>query len=71
MEIINNMGEKNDDNEWLIEQTEKWCKDRAIYNAFIQGMSIIDGDEKNLSEGAIPDIMQKSLAVSFDTQILP
>ena len=43
--------------DWLIDSTEKWCKDRAVYLAIMESISIINGEEKGKSEGAIPDIL--------------
>ena len=47
--------------EWLLERTEKFCKDKAVYNAILQSISIIDGKEKKLSKEGIPDILQQAL----------
>ena len=57
------------DKDWLVNTTEKWCKDRAIYNALLQSIKIADGADKNLSRDAIPSILQEALAVSFDEYI--
>jgi len=57
------------DNEWLVNTTEKWCKDRAIYNALLQSIKIADGGDPKLSRDAIPTILQTALAVSFDEYI--
>lgn len=56
-------------NEWLIDQTEKWCRDRAIYLAIMNSIEIIDGKNKKLSENAIPEILKEALSISFDTNI--
>lgn len=55
--------------QWLVENTEKWCKDRALFLAIVEASKIIDGSVKDKSTGAIPDILQKALAVSFDTSV--
>ncbi len=70
VEIIPNVfsPEKIDDN-WLMDTTEKWCQDRAVYNAIMESISIIDGKHQNLTKNALPDILTKALAVSFDTNI--
>ena len=57
------------DDEWLYNKTEKWCQDRALFNAVMESISIIDGKHKNLTKNALPDILQKALAVTFDTNI--
>ena len=70
MEILPNIFEKKTENlEWLIDATEKWCQDRAVYNAVMESITIIDGKHKTLSKGSIPDVLTKALAVTFDTNI--
>lgn len=57
------------DSEWLFETTEKWCQDRAIYNAIMESISIIDGKHTTLTKNALPELLTKALAVSFDPNI--
>ncbi len=57
------------DKDWVITATEKWCKDRAIYNALLQSIKIADGGDQKLSRDSIPSILQEALAVSFDEYI--
>ena len=57
------------DYDWLLDSTEKWCQDRAIYNALMQSIKIADGGDKKLDKGSIPSILQDALAVSFDEHI--
>ena len=57
------------DNKWLIENTEKWCKDRALFLGIMKSIGIIDGKDKELDNGAIPDILTKALQVSFDRNV--
>jgi replicative DNA helicase len=57
------------DYNWLLDSTEKWCQDRAIYLALMQSIKIADGGDKKLSKDAIPSILQTALAVSFDEHI--
>lgn len=54
---------------WLIDRTEEWVKDRALYHALMDSMSIWDGKDKKRNKGAIPDIINRALSVSFDTSI--
>ena len=61
--------ESNVDQQWLLDTTEKFCKDRAVYNAVLKGIKIIDGKDKQLSPEAIPSILSEALAVSFDQHI--
>ena len=56
-------------NEWLIDATEKWCQDRAVYNAIMESISIIDGKHETLTKNALPDILSKALGVSFDKNV--
>jgi replicative DNA helicase len=55
--------------EWLINTTEKWCRDRAIYLALMESIHIADGNDEKKSRDAIPTILSDALAVSFDTHI--
>lgn len=57
------------DNDWLLDNTEKWCQDRAIYNAIMESISIIDGKHEKLTKGALPDLLSKALGVAFDTNV--
>ena len=57
------------DYEWLVDSTEKFCQDRAIYLALMQSIKIADGGDKKISRDAIPSILQEALAVSFDEHI--
>jgi len=57
------------DDEWLYDKTEKWCQDRALFNAVMESISIIDGKHPDLSKNALPDILTKALSISFDTNI--
>jgi len=69
VEYIDN--EKDDlDEVWLLEQTENFCKDKAVYNAIMESIHIIDGKSStSQTENAIPDILSDALSVSFDTHI--
>lgn len=55
--------------QWLLEHTEKWCKDRAVFLAIMESISIIDGKKKETSQDAIPDILQKALGINFDNSV--
>ncbi len=56
------------DNEWLLDQTEKFCQDKAIYNAIMSSINILDGKTEK-TKNAIPQILSDALAVSFDTNV--
>jgi len=55
--------------DWLLNETEKFCKDKAVYNAIMESIHIIDGKSDVKTENAIPHILSDALAVSFDTHI--
>ena len=57
----------NDD--WLIDNTEKWCQDRAIYLAIMESINIIDGKHQSLTKQALPEILSDALGVCFDTNV--
>ena len=57
------------DVDWLVAETEKFCQDKAIYNAIMQSIKIIDGTEKVKNKGLIPDLLSDALAVSFDNHV--
>ncbi len=54
---------------WMLENTEKFCKDRAVYNAILKSIQIIDGKDKQHTTDALPSILSDALAVSFDNHI--
>jgi replicative DNA helicase len=57
------------DLQFLVDQTEKFCQEKAIYNAIMQSIQIIDNKDKTLSKGSIPKVLSDALAVSFETNI--
>ena len=68
--LINEIAIKSDiDTDYLIDESEKWCKERAVYIAIMDSIQIIDGKDKDRSEGAIPEILSTALGVSFDEAI--
>ncbi len=66
---LNSLSDEWVDYDWLLDATEKWCQDRAIYLALMQSIKIADGGDKKFTKGAIPSILQDALAVSFDEHI--
>jgi replicative DNA helicase len=67
--LINELKTKSDiDTEYLIDETEKWCKEKAVYNAIMESIQIIDGKTEK-SDGAIPEILSEALGTSFDQAI--
>ena len=55
--------------QWLTEQTEKFCQDKAIYNAIMESVSILDSKNTNKNKGEIPKLLSNALGVSFDSHI--
>ena len=72
-EIIHSLDKPNDSKDitpWLLEQSETFCQDKAIYNAVVNAIAILEGNEKtHLSKGAIPTVLSDALAVSFDPHV--
>ena len=69
-ELITEMKDRSDiDIDYLITESEKWCKDRAVYNAIMESIKIIDGKDPEQGDGAIPQILSDALGVSFDPNI--
>lgn len=69
--LIESFKETNSDHDrdWLIDQTEKFCQDKAIYNAIMDSIHIIDGKSKTKAKDAIPSILSDALSVSFDNTV--
>ena len=57
------------DEQWLLDTTETFCKDKAVYNAVIDGISIIEGRDKKRKPDALPSLLTDALAVSFDNRV--
>ena len=66
---INSTKEEKSQIQWLIDKSEKFCQEKAIYNAVLGSISILDGKDKTNDKGAIPKILSDALAVGFDTNI--
>ena len=69
VDIIKTLNPVEVDFDWLVDHTEKFCKDKAIHNAIVDGISIIDGRDKNRTPDSIPSILTDALAVSFDNAV--
>jgi len=70
VEILPNIFTPQSENlEWLIDRTERWCQDRAVFNAVMNSISIIDGKHPTLQKNSIPDVLTKALAVTFDSNV--
>lgn len=68
-DVLASMGSSEINKEWMLDETEKFCKDKAVYNAIVQSIQIIDGKDEKLSAEAIPEILKDALGVSFDNSV--
>ena len=66
---INELNFKTDNSEWLLEESEKFCKNRAVTNAILDAFDIIEGKDKTHTEDAIPSMLSDALAVCFDSNV--
>lgn len=68
--LLKDLAKKEESNkEWLIEETEKFCKDKAVYNAILASIGILDGKDKQHSKDGIPSLLQEALGVCFDATV--
>jgi replicative DNA helicase len=68
-DFIGTLSQEPVNEDWMLEHTEKFCKDRAVYNGVLSAIRIIDGNDKHQTKDAIPSILSDALAVSFDNHI--
>lgn len=68
-EIIHRQVEFTEDNKYLVDKTEEYCKERALFNALRESVLIVDGQSKTKTASSIPSILQEALAVCFDTSV--
>jgi len=68
-QLISYLEDVSTDYNWLLDTTEKWCRDRAIYLALMESIALADGKDKEKDRDAIPSILSDALAVSFDTHV--
>ena len=69
IDVIKTLSTEEVDYDWLVDSTEQFCKDKAVYNAIIEGIQIIDGKSKDADVSAIPSILSDALAVGFDNHV--
>ena len=67
--LVESYKDNNINVDWLIPETEKYCQDRALYNAIMHSIKIIDDKVPNVNKDALPSILSDALAVTFDTNI--
>ena len=68
-QLISCLENEPTDHEWLLNTTEKWCRERAIYLALMESIQIADGQDNKKAPDAIPSILSDALAVSFDNHV--
>lgn len=69
LQEIENAKQEQSKIEWLVDKTEKFCQEKAIYNAVLGSISILDGKDKTQDKGSIPKILSDALAISFDSSV--
>ena len=67
--VLNTLSNDISDHDWLIDATEKWCQERAIYLSLMESVKIADGQDSKKDKGAIPQILSEALGVSFDQHV--
>ena len=67
--VLNVLSNDTSDLDWLIDTTEKWCQERAIYLSLMESVKIADGQDSKRDKGAIPQILSEALGVSFDQHV--
>ena len=67
--IVETLDTEDADSQWLLDETEKFCKDKALYNAVMESIGILDGRNKDLSKDAMPSILSEALGVGFDNNV--
>jgi len=68
-DLISSLEEDTSEFNWVVDTTEKWCRDRAIYLALMESIQLADGKSEEKGRDAIPNILSDALAVSFDTNV--
>ena len=69
IQYIRDIDSEKSEYDWILDTTEKWCKERAIYLALMESIKIAEGNDEKRATGAIPSILSDALAVSFDNHI--
>ena len=68
-EVLGELSNEKSDYNWLVDTTEKWCQERAIYLSLMESVKIADGQDSKKDKGAIPEILSQALGVSFDQNV--
>jgi len=69
VEVLNVLSNDPSEYDWLVDSTEKWCQERAIYLSLMESVKIADGQDSKKDKGAIPSILSEALGVSFDQHV--
>ena len=69
LETLNVLSDDPSDYDWIVDTTEKWCQERAIYISLMESVKIADGQDSKRDKGAIPTILSEALGVSFDQSV--
>ena len=69
VDAISKIDNEESEHEWILDTTEKWCKERALYLALMSSIKIAEGNDEKRATGAIPTILSEALAVTFDNHI--
>ncbi len=69
IQVLNVLSDDSADYDWLVDSTEKWCQERAIYLSLMESVKIADGQDTKRDKGAIPSILSEALGVSFDQHV--
>ena len=68
-EVLGGLSDEKADLDWLVDTTEKWCQERAIYLSLMESVKIADGQDSKRDKGSIPQILSDALGVSFDQHV--
>ena len=69
IEVLNDLSKEEHDLDWIVDTTEKWCQERAIYLSLMESVKIADGQDEKRDKGSIPQILSDALGVSFDQHV--
>ena len=69
IEVLNAVSKEEHDLDWIVDTTEKWCQERAIYLSLMESVKIADGQDEKRDKGSIPQILSDALGVSFDQHV--
>lgn len=68
-DYVGSLSNESSNQEWLVVETENFCKQRAVYNAILKSIKIIEGTDNQFTQDALPSILSDALSVSFDNSV--